>query len=84
MTDVEITLIYHDEIKELTMTMKHFVEKCVVKNECKNKVYKMYSNNQVSFKTIQSMKSNNDQTRLRRIQKACETIRSRDANLKLR
>ena len=82
--DVEVALIHHDEMKELTMTMKHLVEKCVVENECKDKVYKVYSNNQTSLKTIRSMKSNNDQTRLRRIQKTCETIRSRDTNLKLR
>ena len=82
--NVEIALIYHNEMKELTMTIKRFVEKCVVENECKDKVYKIYSNNQTSLKIIRSMKSNNDQTRLRRIQKACETIRSRDANLKLR
>ena len=82
--NVEVALIHHDEMKELTMTMKHLVEKCVVENECKDKVYKMYSNNQTSLKTIRSMKSSNDQTRLRRIQKTCETIRSRDANLKLR
>ena len=82
--DVEVALIHHDEMKELTMTMKHLVEKYVVENECKDKVYKIYSNNQISFKAIRSIKSNNDQTRLRRIQKACETIRSRDANLELR
>ena len=66
------------------MTIKRFVEKCIVKNEYKNKIYKVYSNSQTSLKTIRSMKSNNDQTRLRRIQKAYETIRSRDANLELR
>ena len=66
------------------MTIKRVVEKYVVKNEYKNKVYKIYLNNQISFKSIRSMKSNNDQTRLRRIQKIYETIRSRDANLKLR
>ena len=81
---VEIALIHHDEMKELTITMNHLVEKCIVKNECEDKIYKMYSNNQASFNTIRSIKSNNDQTRLRRIQKACETIRSRDANLELR
>ena len=64
--------------------MKHLVEKCAIKNECKDKIYKVYSNNQTSLKTIRSIKLNNDQTRLRRIQKACETIRSRDANLELR
>ena len=63
--------------------MKYLVEKCAAENQRKNKVYKIYSNNQTSFKTIRSMKSNNDQTRLKRIQKACETIRSRDANLEL-
>ena len=66
MRDVEKALIYHDEIKELTMTIKHLVEKCVDKNENKDKVYKMYSNNQTSLKTVRLMKSNNDQTRLRR------------------
>ena len=84
MRDVEIALIHHDEMKELTMIVKHLVEKCAVENECKDKIYKVYSNNQTSLKTIRSMKSNNDQTRLRRIQKACEMIRSRDANLELR
>ena len=71
-------------MKELTMTIKYLVEKYVIESESKNKVYKVYLNNQTSFKTIRSIKSNNDQTRLRRIQKTCETIRSRDANLKLR
>ena len=65
--DVEVALIHHDEMKELTMTIKHLVEKCATENKCKNKVFKVYSNNQASFKTIRSMKSNNDQTRLRRI-----------------
>ena len=62
-----MTLIHHDEMKELTMTMKYLVEKCVVENECKSKIYKVYSNNQTSFKTIRLLKSNNDQTQLRRI-----------------
>ena len=66
------------------MTIKRLVEKCAIENECKNKIYKIYSNNQTLFKTIRSMKSSNDQIRLRRIQKVYETIRSRDANLKLR
>ena len=70
-------------MKKLTLMIKRLVEKCAIKNECKDKVYKIYSNSQTSLKTIRSMKLNNDQTRLRRIQKACETIRSRDANLKL-
>ena len=84
--NVEVTLIHHDEMKELTMTMKRLVEKCAaeIENECKNKVYKVYFDNQTSLKTIRSMKSNNDQTRLRRIQKACETIRFNDIDLKLR
>ena len=82
--DVEIALIHHDEMKELTVIMKHLVEKCAVENECKDKVYKVYLNSQTSLKTIRSMKSNNDQTRLRRIQKTCETIRSRNADLEFR
>ena len=65
--NVEITLIHHDEMKELIMTMKRLIEKCVVENECKDKVYKVYLNNQASFKTIRSMKLNNDQTRLKRM-----------------
>ena len=58
--DVEIALVHHDEIKELIMTMKRLIEQCAIENECKNKVYKVYSNNQISFKTIRSMKSSND------------------------
>ena len=71
-------------MKKLTMTMKRLVDQYAIKNECKNIIYKIYSNNQTSLKTIRSIKSNNDQTQLRRIQKAYETIRARDANLKLR
>ena len=73
-------------MKELTMTIERFVEKCAIKikNKCENKVYKIYFDNQTLFKTIQSMKSNNDQIRLRRIQKACETMRSRVVDLKFR
>ena len=66
---VDITLIYYNEMKRLIMTMKHLVEKCVVENEYKNKIYKVYSNNQTSLKAVRSIKSNNDQTRLRRTQK---------------
>ena len=66
------------------MTIKRLIEKYVIENEYKDKIYKIYSNNQISLKIIRLMKSNNDQTRLRRIRKVCETIRSRDANLKLR
>ena len=86
MKSVEITLIHHDEMKELTMTMKRLVEKCVaeIEDECKDKIYKIYFDNQASLKTVRSMKSNNDQTRLKRIQKACETIRFNDVDLKLR
>ena len=58
--NVEITLIHHDEIKGLTMIMKYLIEECVVENECKDKIYKVYSNYQTSFKTTRSMKSNND------------------------
>ena len=84
--DVEIALLHHDEMKELTMIVKRLVEKCAAEteDECKDKVYKVYFDNQTSLKTVRSMKSNNDQTRLRRIQKACETIRFNDVDLKLR
>ena len=80
---VEIALIHYKKMKKLTITRERLVEKCAVKNKYKNKIYKVYSNNQTSLKTIRSMKLNNDQTRLKYIQKACEIIRSRYANLKL-
>ena len=66
------------------MTMKRFVEKCAIENECKDKIYKIYLNIQTSLKTIESMKLNNEQTRLKRIEKSYATMRSRDTNLKLR
>ena len=47
--NIEITLIHHNEMKESIITMKRLVEKCAAKNECRNKVYKIYSNSRTSF-----------------------------------
>ena len=44
--NVELTLIHHNEMNDLTMTMKRLIEKYIVENEYKNKIYRVYSNNQ--------------------------------------
>ncbi len=47
----ELTLIitYHDELKELVVRMKHFANVATVNQECHEKIYKVYSDNQTSY-----------------------------------
>ncbi len=59
-----LVITHHDELKELVAKMKHFADVAIVNQEYHEKIYKVYSNNQTSLKTVKVMISTKDQTRL--------------------
>ncbi len=62
----KLTLIitYYDELKELVMKMKHLADVVTVNQECHERIYKVYNDNQTSLKTVKVMISTKEQTRL--------------------
>ncbi len=73
-----LTLIitHHDELKELVVRAKHLADVATVNQKCHEKIYKIYSDSQISLKAVKIMTSTKDQTRLRWIQTAHENIQS--------
>ena len=71
-----LTLIitHHDELKELVTKMKHLADVATVNQECHEKIYKVYNDNQTSLKTVKAMISTKDKTRLQQVQIAHECI----------
>ncbi len=59
-----LVITHHDELKELVAKMKHFADVAIVNQKYHEKIYKVYSNNQTSLKTVKVMISTKDQTRL--------------------
>jgi len=74
----ELTLVitHHDELKELVARAKHLADVTTVNQECHEKIYKVYSDNQTFLKIVKVMISTKDQTRLQRVQIAHESIQS--------
>ncbi len=81
----ELTLVitHHEELKELIVKMKHLADVATENQECHEKIYKVYSDNQTFLKTVKAMISTKDQTRLQRVQIAHESIWSWKIILKL-
>ena len=71
-----LIIIHHDELKELVARAKHLANIATANQECHEKIYKIYSDSQISLKTVKVMTSTKDQTHLRRIQTAHENIQS--------
>ncbi len=59
-----LVITHHDELKELVAKVKHLANVVIVNQECHEKIYKVYSDNQTSLKTVKVMISTKDQTRL--------------------
>ena len=78
-----LIIIHHDELKELVAKVKHFADVVTVNQECHEKIYKVYSDNQTSLKTIKTMILTKDQTCLQWIQTAHESIQFSKVMLKL-
>ncbi len=65
----ELTLIitHHDKLKELIARIKHLADVVTANQECHEKIYKVYNDNQTSLKTVKVMISTKDQTRLQQV-----------------
>ncbi len=71
-----LVITHHDELKKLVAKAKHLANVATVNQECHEKIYKIYSDSQISLKTVKVMTSTKDQTRLQRVQTAHENIQS--------
>ena len=78
-----MTLTHHEKLKKLTARAERLTKHCQLIQNCKNKVYKVYFDNQTSLKMTNKMLFTTNQLRLRRLQQACEKIKVREAFLKL-
>ena len=76
------TLTHHDELKNLIMIVEKLINYCEKATDARNRVYKVYFDNQTSLKMIHVMLSMLDQKRLQRIQMTTNKIRSHGAHLK--
>ena len=59
-----LVITHHDELKELIMRTKHLADVATANRESYKKIYKIYSDSQISLKTVKVMTSTRDQTRL--------------------
>ncbi len=59
-----LVITHHDELKKLVARVKHLADVVTANQECHEKIYKVYSDNQASLKTVKVMISTKDQTRL--------------------
>ncbi len=78
-----LVITHHDELKELVAKMKHLTDVVTANQECHEKIYKVYSDNQTFLKTVKVMISTKDQTHLQWVQIAHESIWSQKVMLKL-
>ncbi len=69
-----LVITHHEELKELIMKAKHLADVVIENQECHEKIYKVYSDNQTSLKTVKAMISTKDQTRLQQVQIMHESI----------
>jgi len=55
-----LVITHHDELKELVVRAKHLADVATVNQECHEKIYKVYNNNQTFLKTVKVMISTKD------------------------
>ncbi len=78
-----LIITHHEELKELIVRMKRLADVVTENRECHEKIYKVYSDNQTSLKTVKVMISTKDQTCLQQVQITHENIQSWKVILKL-
>ena len=69
-----LIIIHHNELKELVAKTKHLADVVTVNQECHEKIYKVYNDNQTFLKTVKVMISTKNQTCLQQVQIAHESI----------
>ena len=83
MKDVDITITHHDKLKKLIIIIEKLINHCERTTNARDKIYKIYSDNQISLKMIHVMSLIFDQKKLQRVQTTTNKIRDRDAHLTL-
>ncbi len=71
-----LVITHHDELKELVARMKHLTDVAIANQECHEKIYKVYNDNQTFLKTVKAMILTKNQTRLQWVQIMHESIQS--------
>jgi len=71
-----LVITHHEKLKRLIARAKHFADVATTNRESYEKIYKIYSDSQISLKTVKVMTSTRNQTRLQWIQTAHENIHS--------
>ena len=79
----KVIITHHEKLKKLIAKVKRLVVVTITNENCRDKTYKVYFDNQISLKIVKTMLSTTNQTRLRRMQNACENIRRQKTRLKL-
>ena len=64
---VDIIITHHDEFEKLIMIVEKLINYCERTTNARDKVYKIYSDNQILLKMIHVMSSMFDQKRLQRV-----------------
>ena len=65
--DADIAITNHDEFEKLIMIIKRLINHCERTTNARDKIYKIYFDNQVSLKMIHVMSLMLDQKRLQRV-----------------
>ena len=55
-----LIITHHDELKKLVAKMIHLADVATANQECHEKIYKIYSDNQIFLKTVKVMTSTKD------------------------
>lgn len=78
-----LAITHHGELEGLVAGAERLAGVAAADQECRGKIYKVYSDSQASLQTVEAMSSTADQVRLRRVQAAHEDNSRRGAALEL-
>ena len=81
--DVDIMITHHDELEELIMIVEELINHCERTTDARDKIYKIYFDNQVSLKAIHVISSMFNQKRLQRVQAVINKTRDHETHLTL-
>ena len=81
--NVDITITHHEKFKKLIMIVEELIDYCERTTNARERIYKIYFNNQISLKMIHVMSLMLDQKKLQRVQAMTNKIRDRNVYLTL-
>ena len=80
--NADTAFTHHDKLKNLIIIVEKLINYCERTIDARNRIYKVYFDNQTSLKMIYIMSSMFNQKKLQRIQMTINKIRSHGAHLK--